>query len=92
MARVDECIHLMKLIAMSWPAAEQGRRLLEGLKAEYGFSPTVKPELSSSASTHSGYESLPPPQPQGPSTTQVPYYGAGMGTNVPWSSADSNTK
>jgi hypothetical protein len=38
LARVDECSDLLKLIAASWPAAEQAGMLLDGLREDYGFS------------------------------------------------------
>ncbi|KAK8847702.1 hypothetical protein IAR55_005561 [Kwoniella newhampshirensis] len=38
LGRVQECIRLMRLIALSWPAAQQKQILLENLLAEYGLS------------------------------------------------------
>ncbi|ORY32910.1 fungal-specific transcription factor domain-domain-containing protein [Naematelia encephala] len=38
LSRVQECIRLLKLIAVSWPAAQQKQILLENLLGEYGLS------------------------------------------------------
>ena len=35
---MNECLKLLQLIAVSWPAAEQACMLLDGLREEYGFS------------------------------------------------------
>ena len=37
-ANVNECVKLLKHMAVSWPAAEQARILLEGLRTDYGLS------------------------------------------------------
>lgn len=39
-ANVDECVKLLRCMAVSWPAAEQARLLLDGLRTDYGLSGT----------------------------------------------------
>jgi hypothetical protein len=40
-ANVDECVKLLRCMAVSWPAAEQARLLLDGLRTDYGLSGTT---------------------------------------------------
>ena len=40
-ANVDECVKLLRCMAVSWPAAEQARLLLDGLRTDYGLSSTT---------------------------------------------------
>ena len=40
-ANVDECVKLLRYMAVSWPAAEQARLLLDGLRTDYGLSGTA---------------------------------------------------
>ena len=45
-ANVDECVKLLRRMAVSWPAAEQARLLLDGLRTDYGLAGTVSVPVS----------------------------------------------
>lgn len=64
--KVDECVRLLRFMAVSWPAAEQARLLLDGLRTDYGLSGTASVPQSPrmQAGDYSGatgiYDAVPP--------------------------------
>ncbi|WVR06185.1 hypothetical protein IAU60_003215 [Kwoniella sp. DSM 27419] len=82
LGRAQDCINLMKLMAVSWPAGQHQQILLEGLLEEYGvsisgarsFAQTTNSSASMSASTSGSAEvkpSVPTLQPEtGPYASQ----------------------
>jgi hypothetical protein len=64
-AHLVECVRLLRFMAVSWPAAEQARLLLDGLRADYGLagpisvppSPRSAPRYDPIGTTNNGTSS-----------------------------------